>query len=966
MVNMVCKTYFVSYTFKDKRWATWIAEVIEKYGGKARIQAWDILPGDNFVQKMDEFIKECDIYIPIFSLDYFKSYYCNEEWAAIFSKSKAESKKMIPIRIDNVEPDGQLVSKVYIDLYGIENEASAIDKLLVGLGIKEVIRKAQGFPGERTAWNGTKFPGILPPHNNLPERNTYFTGRSETLKSIYTNFSHGNTICLKQTIAGLGGVGKTQTALEYAHRFGSKYADVIWWIIAETEMSAFNGFLSFAEIVGLIPEGLDEARKLTPEQLGKRLRDWFSGHNSWLFVFDNVEHIEVIAPYTPVMQTGHILITTRDRELMQGKPIDICFFTPEESTGFMHTRLCAYPHLIENDSILTALARRLGNFPLALEQAAAYMCRAQKSCQAYLSMLNSDGLKPLLTKLGKPTHYKCAVTETLALSLDKLSDGAKQLLYLCAYMSPDMIPLEFFKCQREQFPPPLCDELIDPYTTDDITAELLNYSLVKRDGDYLNIHRFVQEIVRELLTGADTDWLELCLDAMIAATPDEEDYSQREPRDWFAQLTTHAAAIISYAQIAYNSNVEKEKQKALLCAKIATGSDQLALYNQAWEWNQKALAIREKVLGKEHPDTATTYSSIALVYYRQGNYPKAMEWNMKTLAIREKVLGIQHPDTAFTFNNIALVHYRQGDYLKTLEWSQKALTIREEVLGKEHLDTAATYNNFASAYYRLGDYSLALEWNKKTLAIKERVLGVEHPFTATTYNTIALVYFRQGDYPKALEYHQKALVIREKVLGTEHSDTATTYNNIALVYNSLGDRLKALGFCNMALEIREKVLGKEHPFTATTYNNIAFIYYHQGNYSEALEFYNKALVIREKVLGEKHSETAVTYNNIALVYDSLGDYSQALMWNKKALDVREEVLGTEHPFTATTYNDIALVYSHQGDYPEALSWYCKSYRIRQLKLGDTHPDTVSTRENLEKCYHKANICKTGDGSVSSP
>jgi len=220
--------------------------------------------------------------------------------------------------------------------------------------LRETKRKAGGFPGGVAATVGEEDTvsveyGISRCHapNNLPERNAYFTGRGEKLDSIHTGFSKGNMICVKQTIAGLGGVGKTQTTLEYAYRFGSGYDDAIWWIRAETEATAFNDLLSFAEDSGLIPEGLDEARKLTLEQLAKRLKGWFAAHRSWLFIFDNVEQVEDIEPYTSVMQTGHRLITTRDRELRQGASVNIDLFTTEESIAFMHMRLSECPHLIE-------------------------------------------------------------------------------------------------------------------------------------------------------------------------------------------------------------------------------------------------------------------------------------------------------------------------------------------------------------------------------------------------------------------------------------------------------------------------------------------------------------------------------------------------------------------------------------------------------------------------------------------
>ena len=194
---------------------------------------------------------------------------------------------------------------------------------------------------------------------------------------------------------------------------------------------------------------------------------------------------------------------------------------------------------------------------------------------------------------------------------------------------------------------------------------------------------------------------------------------------------------------------------------------------------------------------ATLFNNLAGVYKDQGDYVKALEYYGKALAIKERVLGTDHPNTATTYNNLAVVYKNQGDYVKALEYYGKTLAIRERVLGTDHLDTATTYNNLAVVYEDQGDYVKALEYYGKALAIKERVLGTDHPNTATTYNNLAVVYQDQGDYVKALEYYGNALAIRERVLGTDHLDTQDTQLSIIMILELLlakgmtGDELMA-------------------------------------------------------------------------------------------------------------------------------------------------------------------------------
>ena len=329
-------------------------------------------------------------------------------------------------------------------------------------------------------------------------------------------------------------------------------------------------------------------------------------------------------------------------------------------------------------------------------------------------------------------------------------------------------------------------------------------------------------------------------------------------------------------------------------------------------------------------DDAKSYDTAAFKCYQGGNYPKALEFHTKALNIREKVLGKDHPDTAFSYNNIGSVYYRMGNYPKALEFHTKALNIREKALGKDHPTTADSYNSIGNDYYYMGNYPKALEFYTKALNIREKILGKDHPDTAFSYNNIGAVYNAMGNYPKALEFHTKALNIREKVLGKDHPDTATSYNNIGSVYNKMGDYTKALEFYTKALNIREKVLGKDHPTTADSYNNIASVYNNMGDYPKALEFYTKALSIFEKVLGKDHPDTATIYNNMGYAYNNTGDYPKALEFQRKSLNIREKILGKDHPDTANNYNSIGFAYNKIGDYNKSYNYFKEAYYIFKL------------------------------------
>ena len=924
------KDFFISYTHADEQWAKWIAAVLEANGYHCIIQAWDFEPGGNFVQNMHNALINTERFIAVLSPDYLVSLYCQAEWTAAFTKDPNSEKRLfIPVRVADIEPEGLLAPIIYIDLYGITDEEVAEKHLLNGVDTKATPRNRPSFPGTKKV----RFPNSLP-FNNIPYiRNHYFTGRDTILETMHEEFNTGNAVSLTQTITGLGGIGKTQTALEYAYRYADKY-DWLWWITAESEATVIKAYQAFALEMRLI-----DATQQKPDIIRETVLTWMDTHDKWLFIYDNLDSIADDTPWWPKNNRGNILITTRNQRISIGKGIDIAVFTEEEAVSFLEKRtgICNDPQNA------TLLSNRLGHLPLALEQAAAYI-RNTITFPEYLKLLDEHGLT-VLEEVDGVVDYTEPVTATWEISFEKISmGGAKQLLYLCAYIASEDITANLFIQNIEFLPSPLCEDLSDDLTAIKVWKELTRYSLLQRQEDTqsYSIHRLLQEVVRRKIDG-DPQWA-LCWLDIFGETFDFE-YGDTDSHARFKQLFPHVEAFL---QVANSLLLEDEEQVQIARLYHKGGSGQLYLgnYPQALDWFFKALPIHESVFGKNHPDTASTYNNIASAYNDLGDYSKALDWHFKALPIRESVLGKNHPSTAASYNNIASVYNHLGDYSKALEWYFKALPIRESVLGKNHPDTAASYNNIALVYDHLGDYPKALDWYFKALHIGESVLGKNHPNTASTYSNIASVYDSLGDYPKALDWYFKALPIRESVFGKNHPDTAITYNNIASVYYNLGDYPKALDWYFKALPIHESVLGKNHPSTASTYNNIALVYNNLGDYSKALDWFFKDLNISESVLGKNHPDTATTYNNIASVYDNLDDYPKALDWHFKALHIRESVLGKNHPDTANTYNNIAYVYYNMGEKKKSLEWIQKAYVILKQTLGEAHPHTKNVEEGI--------------------
>jgi tetratricopeptide (TPR) repeat protein len=403
------------------------------------------------------------------------------------------------------------------------------------------------------------------------------------------------------------------------------------------------------------------------------------------------------------------------------------------------------------------------------------------------------------------------------------------------------------------------------------------------------------------------------------------------------------------------AQVSSQDQEALAEAKRLNNQAvelyQQGKYNEAISLAEKALAIRKKVLGENHLDTATSLNNLAELYRSQGRYSEAEPLYKQALAIYKAQLGDNHPDTAKSLSNLAGLYESQGRYSEAEPLYKQALAIYKAQLGDNHPDTATSLNNLALLYKSQGRYAEAEPLFKQALAIKKAQLGDNHPDTASILDNLAGFYESQGRYSEAEPLSKQALAIRKAQLGDNHPDTANSLNNLAGLYESQGRYSEAEPLLKQALAIRKAQLGDNHPDTAGSLNSLAELYRSQGRYSEAEPLYKQALAIRKRQLGDNHPDTANSLNNLAILYESQGRYSEAESLYKQALAIRKAQLGDNHPDTATSLNNLAAIYNSQGRYSEAEPLYKQALAIRKAQLGDNHPDTAGSLNNLAAIYN---------------
>ncbi|HRQ14517.1 MAG TPA: tetratricopeptide repeat protein [Promineifilum sp.] len=361
---------------------------------------------------------------------------------------------------------------------------------------------------------------------------------------------------------------------------------------------------------------------------------------------------------------------------------------------------------------------------------------------------------------------------------------------------------------------------------------------------------------------------------------------------------------------------------------------------------ERALAIRERVLGPEHPDTAGSLNNLGYLLQAMDDLAGARPYYERALAIRERVLGPEHPDTANSLNNMGYLLQAMGDPAGARPYYERALAISERALGPEHPDTALSLNNMAHLLSSMGDLSGARPYYERALAIRERVLGPEHPDTAGSLNNLGYLLQAMDDLAGARPYYERALAIRERVLGPEHPDTAGSLNNLGMLLQAMGDLTGARPYLERALAIYERVLGPEHPDTASSLNNLGALLSSMGDLAGTRPYYERALAISERVLGPEHPQTAASLNNLGGLLKAMGDLAGARPYLESALAIRERVLGPEHPDTASSLNNLGALLSSMGDLTEARPYFERALAISERVLGPGHPDMASSLNNL--------------------
>src|SRR6266567_1985639 len=679
---------FYSYAHKDASWRNELEKHLSLLHRQGLITAWHdrhILPGTDWAQAIDEHLERASVILLLISADFLASDYCyGLEMQRALERHQANEARVIPILLRPVDWNNAPFAYLQALPTGAKpittwrnRDAAFTD---VAAGIRRVIEDLSSLAASAPR-------AALPPIWNVPyPRNSFFIGRDEILTRLHTQLQAGHATALSQpqAIIGLGGIGKTQIAVEYAYRYHQDY-QVVLWARAESIEALTSSYVTIATLLNL-PEQEAQEQKITIQAV----KTWLQTHSVWLLILDNADDLSLVPTFLPPALGGHLLLTPRAFAVGRlASRLEVDTLSAEQGALFLLRRasLIAPDATLEHISskprdLAIQVSQELGGLPLALDQAGAYLEATGTALAAYQQIYQQNRMALLAQHRTQGADHPEPVASTWSLSfvrVEEINPAAADLLRLCAYLAPDAIPEEILAQGAAHLGVVLGPAAADAFLLGQAIEALRAYSLIGRDPSLqtLSVHRLVQEVVRNALPAADRQrWMERAIRAVHAALPPVEHASWPE----WERLLAHAqacAALLDSQEIHLQEATVVLQQTGWYLTERARYSEAEPLLEQAYQ-----MSTQEK--GAEHLDTARNASNLAGLYYAQGKYEQAEPLYERALAIYKQQLGPDHPYTAQSLDNLAKLYRAQGKYEQAEPMYQRALAIYEQQLGPDH------------------------------------------------------------------------------------------------------------------------------------------------------------------------------------------------------------------------------------------------------------------------------------------
>ena len=624
---------------------------------------------------------------------------------------------------------------------------------------------------------GEPVAGGLPGIWNLPIRNPGFTGRDGLLAGLRENLQN-DSVTVVRALYGMGGVGKTQMAIEYAYRFSGDY-NLAWWVDSQ-HVEIIGDQLANLAVELRVAESSDDTVTAF-RALSRALRE----RDKWLLIFDNAENAQDLQRWLPSGR-GHVVITSRTPEWHEiANSIEITTFRREESAQLLRSRV---RHLAQSEA--EQVAKALGDLPLAIVQAASLLADTGASVVDYLALLGANAGGVLAE--ARPVSYPYSLAAAVRISVARLRRQERRsarLLQLCSLLAPEPVPLSFFgpvtaRWQRHRS-----------------VRSIVRFGLGRADDRGIQVHRLTQAIVRDQLSAAEVRKLRARAQAMlVAADPGDPDDSAT----WasWARLLPHTLALDPASSTNRELRILACRAGWYLCARGDMETAAPMLENLYQQWCE--------FLGRDNEHTLWAAHSLSWAWRSLGRHLEALRLDEESLEHGRNSRGEGHPHTLATASNLASDLRALGEFEMARRMDEDTLKIRRKVLGDEHRHTLRSANNLAGDLRKLGRFEEARHLDEDVFARFQKVLGENHPHTLVSANNLAEDLRALGHIDAARTLDESTLVRRQRVLGDNHPDTLRSAANLAADLQALGITDAARRLAEDTLIRRRAILGESN------------------------------------------------------------------------------------------------------------------------------------------------------------
>lgn len=732
-------------------------------------------------------------------------------------------------------------------------------------------------------------PSLVGIPENLPRSGVVqFVGRETELNQLHQQLQE-NEQAKVFAISGMGGVGKTELALQYAHAYKHLYEGGVCWLQGKgTDIG--TQIVQFARSrLRLNPsEDLEIS-----EQVGFCWTYWPEG--DVLVVIDDVIDYNAIEDYLPAGKPRFkVLLTTRRRLGASIQKIAIDVLTEIEALAMFET-LIGKGRVQAEIEEAQSIYQWLGGLPLGLELVGRYLnVKEDLSLKKMLKRLRDKRFQArAISNPEAEMTAKLGVADAFDLSWETLNVEAQELAYLLSLFAQASIPWNLVE---------LCLPDKDEEDLEDLRDDvLLHLHLLQRQGSgQYQLHQLIREFLHdkaEVVPQAKELKYSLCMYIAEAAGQIPESPTRSRILELESVVSHIAEVATSLCNYLQDDDLIKPFQG------LGYFYEGQGFYRQQEEWYQCCLATTKERFGNEHPQVAASLNGMASALRSQGLYDDAQPLCEKGLEIRRNLFGDEHPDVADSLNSLGLLLKEQGEYVEAEPLYLQALTIRQKCLSAEHSDTADSLDN------------------------------------------LGLLYNEQHRYTEAEPLFEKALEIRQKTLGEHHPRVAKSFNNLACCLSGQSKLEEAKTQYLTALKLYKASLGEEHPELTIASTNLAFIYYRQEQYAEAESLLREALEINQRILGEEHPNVVNGLNSLAILHDVQGRITEAEALYLEVLEKWKTLLSEQHPNVATCLSNLAKFYWLQKRFDDSAPLYLQAINIFEHSLGETHPRTQDVRND---------------------